>query len=62
MNLLIKSVSRKGLLKSFCSKNFYKVLQVSQNAKPDEIKNSYYNLAKLYHPDNKNNQKTVRNH
>jgi molecular chaperone DnaJ len=62
MNLLLKSVSRKGFLKSFCTKDYYKVLQVCQNAKPEEIKNAYYNLAKKYHPDNRNSQKTVRSH
>jgi len=33
------------------SKNWYKVLQVDKSATPEDIKKSYYNLAKKYHPD-----------
>ncbi len=32
-------------------KDYYKILEVSQNATADEIKISYRNLAKKYHPD-----------
>lgn len=37
------------------SKNFYNTLGVSQDAKYDEIKKAYINLAKKYHPDNNPN-------
>lgn len=33
-------------------KNAYEILQVSENDSDDEIKKSYRNLAKHYHPDN----------
>lgn len=33
------------------SKDWYKILNVSQKADPSEIKKSYYQLAKTYHPD-----------
>lgn len=33
------------------TKDFYRVLAVAENAKPDEIKKSYRKLAKQYHPD-----------
>ncbi|MCD6160881.1 MAG: DnaJ domain-containing protein [candidate division Zixibacteria bacterium] len=32
-------------------KNYYKILDISYNAKPAEIKSSYRRLAKKYHPD-----------
>lgn len=32
-------------------KNLYEILQLDQTATPEEIKNSYYKLAKQYHPD-----------
>ncbi len=32
-------------------KDYYRVLQVSQNATPDEIKQAYRRLARQYHPD-----------
>lgn len=34
-------------------KNFYKILNISETSTPDEIKKAYRNLAKIYHPDNK---------
>lgn len=34
-------------------KNFYKILNISENSSPEEIKKAYRNLAKIYHPDNK---------
>ncbi|HEU4560198.1 MAG TPA: molecular chaperone DnaJ [Longimicrobium sp.] len=33
------------------TKDYYRVLSVPENAKPDEIKKSYRKLAKQYHPD-----------
>ena len=32
-------------------KNYYKILEVEENASEDEIKKSYRNLSKKYHPD-----------
>ena len=39
----------KNTRKIFAS--YYDVLQVTSNAKQDEIRAAYYRLAKLYHPD-----------
>lgn len=32
-------------------KNYYEILNISQNAKPSEIKNKYLELVKKYHPE-----------
>ena len=32
-------------------KNYYKILEVEENASEDEIKKSYRNLSKRFHPD-----------
>ena len=33
------------------NKNYYQILNLTKNATQEEIKNAFYNLAKLYHPD-----------
>ncbi|MBR5904115.1 MAG: J domain-containing protein [Alphaproteobacteria bacterium] len=33
------------------SKNYYEILEISQNATSNEIKKAYYSLCKKYHPD-----------
>ena len=41
-------------LRKFTTKiNYYKILNIDPDSKPDKIKTSYYSLAKLYHPDSK---------
>jgi DnaJ-related protein SCJ1 len=41
-----------------CGEDFYKILEVSRDATEQEIKKSFRNLSKIYHPDkNKGNQK-----
>ncbi|MGO9503070.1 MAG: molecular chaperone DnaJ [Streptosporangiaceae bacterium] len=37
--------------RDFLEKDYYKVLAVSKDAKPEEIKKSYRKLARKYHPD-----------
>lgn len=32
-------------------KSLYEILQIPRTASPDEVKSSYYKLAKEYHPD-----------
>lgn len=41
------------------TKNYYDLLCVSTTASPDEIKKSYYSLAKKYHPDRYHQSKSV---
>jgi preprotein translocase subunit Sec63 len=33
------------------TKNYYSILNISQNSKKDTIRNAFLNLAKKYHPD-----------
>ena len=40
-----------GVLASIKSKNFYEILNVGPEATTDQIKDSYKEIAKLYHPD-----------
>ncbi len=49
MNLLRKNIF--SFIVGKRSKNLYEVLQVPRSASSDEIKASYYKLAKEYHPD-----------
>jgi curved DNA-binding protein CbpA len=41
------------------TKNYYDLLSVSATASPDEIKKSYYSLAKKYHPDRYHQSKSA---
>ena len=38
-------------------KNYYTILKVTPNATQDEIKQAYYRLSKLYHPDTNQSEK-----
>lgn len=43
------------------SKNLYAILQIDKNSTPEDIKKSYYKLAKKYHPDlNKGSDATFK--
>lgn len=44
-----------NLIKS--PKNYYRILEVSTNATPSEIKKAYFKLAKKYHPDTNRNDR-----
>lgn len=36
--------------------NYYDILQINNNASSEEVKKSYYKLAKIYHPDKNGNE------
>lgn len=38
-------------------KNYYSILQISENATSEEIKHAYHKMARLFHPDNYNGAK-----
>lgn len=40
--------------------NLYKILEINENANPDEIKKSYRRLVLKYHPDKNLNQNTTK--
>lgn len=40
-------------------KNLYDVLKISRTASPEDIKASYYKLAKEFHPDTHQGQSSV---
>lgn len=50
-NFEIKIARAKKILEGFQNKNHYEVLNLSQNAQPSEVHNTYYELAKVFHPD-----------
>lgn len=49
--------NRLGLRAFAVVKDYYKILGLTQQATPEEIKDAYRNLAKKYHPDVKTNAK-----
>ena len=63
MNFVLKSNYKFNLFNCLQKFNFafhsrpntcyYKILNISPDAPAEEIKKSYYKLAKRYHPDNK---------
>lgn len=48
-NFPVRTFSRTSHLAK--SRNFYKDLEISQTSTQSEIKNAYYNLSKMHHPD-----------
>lgn len=50
-------------MENFESKNFYEILELNRDCSKEQIKKSYYKLAKKYHPDinkNKNSEKIFK--
>ena len=40
--------------------NYYDILQINNNASSEEVKKSYYKLAKIYHPDKNGNEEKFK--
>lgn len=51
MNILARNVYRFSISKFNSSKDYYKILGVSQGSNEKEVKKAFRDLAKKYHPD-----------
>ena len=45
------SFSNRRKLQGYKKECHYKILNISTNSTPQQIKNAYYDLAKIHHPD-----------
>jgi len=50
-NLKLEIANIEDLSRKISDMNYYQILDVPQDAKPDDIKKAYFNLARKYHPD-----------